>query len=103
MSKYHVEFKQVEGRNHYLVSYNTCKMGEFLVEVDGYFVYYPELRGGAWESWIMHEIADKLDELNAPWDAEVNRLMDKCLGTDPLPLRFNAFPPNETPLADPHV
>ena len=42
------------------------------MDVDGYFYFWPELRGGAWEAWIMKLIADKLDKINEKWDNEIN-------------------------------
>jgi hypothetical protein len=63
-----------QSENDYLVVFeNGVILGHLLKEVDGYFVFYPELRGGFWESLIMRILADKMDDLNRDWDEIVQR------------------------------
>jgi hypothetical protein len=38
---------------------------------DGYYYYEPPIKGGVFGAWELRVIADYLDELNKPWDAEV--------------------------------
>lgn len=38
---------------------------------DGYFEFWPEHRGGYWPAWSLRDIADKVDSMNAEWDASV--------------------------------
>lgn len=52
-------------------AYNGVDMGEFYMEVDGYYVYVPILRGGFWPAYMLRAVADKLDEVNASWDKQV--------------------------------
>lgn len=40
---------------------------------DGYLYFWPMQRSGFWPSGTMRAIADKLDELNKPWDEIVAR------------------------------
>lgn len=42
---------------------------DIVADVDGYFAYWVE--GGSWRAADLRVIADHLDELNAPWDAQV--------------------------------
>ena len=56
---------------------NDVKMGELLVNDDGYLVFFPELRGGYWSDWNLKELADKMIELNVPWDKELNSYFDE--------------------------
>ena len=56
----------------FLTYINGHVLGEFYREVDGYYVFvFAEPNVGCWEAHVLREIADTLDEMNAPWDAEV--------------------------------
>ncbi len=48
---------------------------DFYQEVDGFIVWDPGHRG-FWESWALRVVADELDRLNAPWEAEIQRYFD---------------------------
>lgn len=50
------------------VYFGDKHLGEFVLDVDGYFYYWPTDERGCWASYSMRWIADKLDELNRPWD-----------------------------------
>lgn len=56
---------------------NGIFMGELYMEVDGFYVYEPVLRGGFWEAYVLREIADKLDELNKPWQQNIDDYFSK--------------------------
>lgn len=60
----------------YAVTCNSVKLGEILRDVDGYWYFWPELRGGYWAAPHMRWIADKLDELDAPYEAELKAYFD---------------------------
>ena len=50
-------------------------MGEFVTGDDGYLVYFPSKRNnGFWSSSAIRAIADKLDELNKPWDDVIQKI-----------------------------
>ncbi len=52
----------------------TCAfLGALLMEVDGYFYFWPESSGGFWPEWTLRGIADKLADLNREWDERVAR------------------------------
>lgn len=50
---------------------NGVLLGILYREVDGYFVFQPEPGGGAWSGHVLQAIADKIEELNKPWDLEI--------------------------------
>lgn len=52
---------------------NGKRLGYFRLDVDGYY-YFEELpNGGYWSAHSLRYIADKLDEINKPYDDEVNQ------------------------------
>jgi hypothetical protein len=55
---------------------NAC-VGDIQRSEDGYFYWWPMGLGGCWQAYILSGLADKLDELNAEWDAQVRR---ECCG-----------------------
>lgn len=52
---------------------NGVKLGEIIMSEDGYYVFFPELREGFWEAYVLRQIADKVDEMNKPWDDQVKQ------------------------------
>lgn len=53
-------------------------MGEFVMDVDGYFYYYPILEGGGfWEAHVLIKLGNKLNELNKAWDDQINEYFEK--------------------------
>ena len=57
----------------YVVYFNTKKIGEFTVQDDGFFGFYPNELSGYWSSYALRLIADKLDELNKEWDEYIKK------------------------------
>ena len=57
----------------YVVYFNTKKIGEFTVQDDGLFQFYPNEHSGYWSSYALRLIADKLDELNKEWDEHIKK------------------------------
>ena len=66
-------FNKINDQKYQVIYDNGVYIGDLLVEVDGFFVYYPIQNGGAWESHVMRAIADKLDELNKPWQQQIDK------------------------------
>lgn len=65
-----------ESKRLYLVSDQTGSrrfVGDLCCMEDGFYQFFPDLesRGGYWPSWILRKIADKVDELNAPWEEQI--------------------------------
>ena len=54
-----------------VIFYNGVNIGTFEMLEDGYYHYWPTQRGGCWASYAMRAIADKLDELNKPWNDQI--------------------------------
>ncbi len=48
--------------------------GDINIELDGYHYFFPSCGGGL-SAWDLRDIADKLDRINATWDAEVHRVL----------------------------
>lgn len=73
-----------EGSDTYTVrAYNGAPMGEFYMEVDGYYVWDPQLRGGFIPSEMLRALSDKLDSLNAPWDKQVQEYFNEPHQSNP--------------------
>ena len=52
---------------------NGVLLGTILAKDDGYYDFWPlDYHGGYWPSHLMRAIADKLDEMNAPWEKEID-------------------------------
>lgn len=66
-----IELTKVSDYSYNVKIYNNPDMGKIEPLEDGYYYYWPVLRPGCWSSSMMREIADKLDELNEPWDKQV--------------------------------
>jgi hypothetical protein len=45
---------------------------DLLQDVDGFFYYFPRPGGGSLSPWMLRAIADELDRLNAPYEAEID-------------------------------
>ena len=41
------------------------------MDVDGYFYFWP-VNDGCWAAYILHSIANKLDEVNKKWDDHIH-------------------------------
>lgn len=51
---------------------NDICLGQLQPSDDGFYVFWPLIRGGFWDSSVLSEIAAKLDELNAPWQKVID-------------------------------
>jgi hypothetical protein len=49
---------------------NGVFLGDIFIKEDGFYDFWPEhpSRGGCWPAYVLRAIADKLDELNKPWE-----------------------------------
>lgn len=56
---------------------NKHDFGEVLREVDGFYVWYPATFTGYLSQEVCAAITDKLKELNAPWQADINAYFDR--------------------------
>lgn len=57
---------------------NGVYLGDFLIKDDGFYDFWPEhpSTGGYWPSYVLRELADKLDVLNAPYEKELNEYFE---------------------------
>ena len=45
---------------------------DMIVAEDGFYVYWPQEPMGAYTSHSLRQIADELDRLNGPWQAQID-------------------------------
>ena len=65
-------------KGQYEVFINTVNIGEFLMDVDGYWKYWPnDHRSGYWDEWMLTILAEELHKLNKNWDQEVKAAISK--------------------------
>lgn len=70
--KYRLKYSARNVFGTILVNYtNDVLMGEMIVGDDGYYAWWPERGDGYIDSWILRELADKLDDLNKEWNDQV--------------------------------
>lgn len=50
---------------------NGVKMGQILRKEDGFYDFWPELRGGYWPAYVLRAIADMLDDMNKEWHEQI--------------------------------
>lgn len=80
MKKY-ITFKKA--KTHYEVFYNDrVLIGELIAADDGPYVFWRDPDYGFWPAYILREIADKLDELNAPLEARMEEFFQKQKESD---------------------
>lgn len=59
----------------YNVMFGDVTLGIMYTEVDGFYVFRcTGERYGFWSGMMLRAIADKLDELNAPWQQKIDQL-----------------------------
>lgn len=59
----------------YRVLINGLPAGGIYKGEDGFFQYYaPLYDDGYIPSWVLRSLADKVDELNKPWQDEIDKL-----------------------------
>ena len=64
--------------NLYDVWFNVKYLGRFVKDVDGFFYYWgDESLSGSWSSYQLRAIADKLDEINKPYEEVVDEYFDQ--------------------------
>ena len=71
---------------HYAVFHEKKYLGVLYQEVDGFYYFLPEPRGGFWASWILKDIAFKLEALNEAW----SQRLEVELAKPPCPRKITA-------------
>jgi len=61
------------------ISFNNCDLGKLCCMEDGFFYWYPpKFDGdGLIDTWILKQIYEYADELNRPWNEEINVYFQK--------------------------
>ena len=66
-------YNKIDAHKYNIVTSNGKLIGELLMDVDGYFYFWPEDNNRAWASHHLRELANKLDELNKQWNTQVEK------------------------------
>lgn len=66
-----ITFTQQSDSQWFAVFDNGVLLGDAVREVDGYFYFWFDRSGGFLPAWVLREIAEFLDLINAEWDAVV--------------------------------
>lgn len=56
---------------------------DIIQDVDGYYYFWPAEGGGYFNEFTLRVIADHLEELNKPWDDEINKYFDEIDKNEP--------------------
>jgi hypothetical protein len=75
--KYFETKKVTDSHYDVIFSSNQKLVGKFILDVDGFFYFWPEREDGAWSAWSMKEIASMLDEMNAEWEQHIEEYFEK--------------------------
>lgn len=89
----HLDFQQINLNQRYLVVHkNGVTLGDLCKLEDGFYYWWPDnTRTGCYESYVIREIADKLDELNKPWSNEIDEYFAKDGPTSTIAADFPRF------------
>ena len=66
-------YQKIDSQKYNMRTVNGKLIGELIMDVDGYFYFWPEDNNGAWASSHLRELANKLDELNKEWNTQVEK------------------------------
>jgi len=59
------------------IDFPQREVGSLVMDVDGYFYFWPIDNNGAWSSYHLREVANKLDEINKEWHQQVEKEFSK--------------------------
>jgi len=59
------------------IDFPQREVGSLVMGVDGYFYFWPVDNNGAWSSYHLREVANKLDEINKEWHQQVEKEFSK--------------------------
>ena len=74
MSK-QLTFKDDGGNGYDVLAPNGKNIGFLDMLDDGSYYYFCSVSRGGCSSWWMRQVADKLDELNKPWEDHINEML----------------------------
>ncbi len=67
-----IKFHQMSDSMYKVYFQNGVELGDLVCKEDGYFSFWPYLRAGCWDAYVLRDISNLLDEINAPWEKIVN-------------------------------
>jgi hypothetical protein len=60
-------------RDGQVVHANGVLLGHIVADVDGFYYFWPKLRGGHWSQELLRTIADHLEIKNKPWQDQIDQ------------------------------
>ena len=66
-------YQKIDNQKYNMRTINGKLIGELIMDVDGYFYFWPADNNGAWAANHLRELANKLDELNKEWNKQVEK------------------------------
>ncbi len=54
-----------------VVKCNGKAIGEYYIDIDGYWVFNPDIKGGYWDEYLLIKVLYELRVLNAAWDLQI--------------------------------
>jgi len=73
-------YQQINQRQYIVranIDFPQREVGSLVMDVDGHFYFWPVDNNGAWASYHLRELADKMDEINKSWDEQVEKDLNK--------------------------
>lgn len=58
------------------VRFNEKTLGHFIMQEDGYYIFCTQNSPEGWSSYALKLVADKLDEVNKPYDDSVKEYFE---------------------------
>lgn len=72
--------ESTQTRHVVLYAPNDVVLGEFLMDVDGFFYFwFDDPTNGHWDGYVLRAIADMQENLNQGWNDEIGAYFDKQL------------------------
>lgn len=60
-------------KSYFVFTDNGIEIGSFQLDIDGFYYFYDNSElTGCWGAWELRKIADLLDEVNKPYNDELN-------------------------------
>jgi len=73
-------YQQINQRQYIVranIDFPQREVGSLVMDVDGYFYFWPVDNNGAWSSYHLKEVANKLDEINKQWNEQLEKDLNK--------------------------
>lgn len=72
-----ITYTKQENGSYKIYYYNDVFVGEFYMEVDGYYVFESVLKSGYIPGHLLLSLGNKLEELNKEWDDNITEYFNK--------------------------